>query len=54
MYLQVKSCVALNGEISNMIPCQVGVRQGDNLSPILFSIYLSDLKTYMSKKYKGL
>ena len=33
--------------------CQVGVRQGENLSPLLFSIYLSDLKEFLSRKCDG-
>ena len=27
-------------------PCQTGVRQGDNLSPLLFAIYLHDLEQF--------
>ena len=34
--------------------CQVGVRQGENLSPFLFSIYLNDLEHYlMGQKVNG-
>ena len=32
----------------------MGVRQGDNLSPLLFSIYLSDFEDFLAKSYKGL
>ena len=32
----------------------MGVRQGDNLSPLLFAIYLNDFEQFMSTKYTGL
>ena len=44
MYNKSKSCVSTNGTKSTNFPCQMGVRQGGNLSPLLFSIYLSDLE----------
>ena len=30
--------------------CNIGVRQGENLSPILFTFYLNDLEKYLSAK----
>ena len=30
--------------------CEKGVRQGENLSPLLFSLYLSDLETILQSK----
>ena len=54
MYDKAKSCVSTNGVMSTTFPCQVGVRQGENLSPLLFSIYLADLKSFLSTKYEGL
>ena len=44
----------MNGKLSDSFPYQTGVRQGDNLSPLLFSIYLHDLKYFLQDKYKGL
>ena len=54
MYANAKSHVSLNNELSEAFPCQVGVRQGENLSPLLFAIFLNDFKTFLSDKYEGL
>ena len=52
LYAKAKSRV--NGELSNTFPCQVGVRQSDSLSPLLFAIYLSDLNKFLSEHCEGL
>ncbi|KAK6175976.1 hypothetical protein SNE40_014348 [Patella caerulea] len=54
LYKYAKSCVCLNRNRSDMFNCSVGVRQGENLSPLLFSIYLQDLSSFLSQHYKGL
>ena len=55
MYLKAKSSVALTAETqSDSFDCNMGVRQGENLSPLLFSIYLCDLKSFISTKRDGL
>ena len=54
MYKNAKSHVSVNNILSDSFPCQVGVRQGENLSPLLFAIYLNDFKTFLSEKYIGL
>jgi len=54
MYDQAKSCVKKGQTLSKLFACQVGVRQGENLSPLLFAIYLNDFEYHVSRKYKGL
>ena len=46
MHSEIKSCVQYNNNQSEFSPCLIGVRQGENLSPFLFSINLSDLEKY--------
>ena len=49
MYFDIKSCVTVNGERSMLFPCDIGIRQGENLSPLLFSIYLYNLEQFLSQ-----
>ena len=39
MYDDVKSLIVHNNEKSEYFGCEIGVRQGENLSPALFAIY---------------
>ncbi len=47
MYQNVKSCVMVNGKCSEFFNSQIGVRQGENLSPMLFAMYVNDLEKYL-------
>ena len=47
MYENIKSCVRTNDETSIFFPGECGVRQGENLSPLLFSLYLNDLENFI-------
>ena len=47
MYNGIKSCVSFNGDQSDFFPCLRGVRQGENLSPVLFALFLNDLESFM-------
>ena len=53
MYENAKSCLKVNDEISETFNCNIGVRQGENLSPLLFAIYLNDFRSYLDKECKG-
>ena len=44
MYENIKSCVSLGGELSDYFVSLRGVRQGENLSPILFALFINDLE----------
>ena len=47
MYSDAKSCIVHNNKKSDMFVCEIGVRQGENLPPLLFSIYLNDLQDFL-------
>lgn len=38
-----ESLVRIGGMYTDWFRCQLGVRQGDNLSPILFPFFIQDL-----------
>ena len=54
LYANAKSCVRMGHAKSESFVSNVGVRQGENLSPILFSIFLNDLSEFISHAYNGL
>ena len=43
LYEDILSCVKLSGGLTNSFKSSVGVRQGCNLSPISFNIFINDL-----------
>lgn len=53
MYEHIKSRVSTANDISAFFLCCKGVRQGENLSPILFSLYLNDLERYFMVNNTG-
>jgi len=54
MYRKAKSCVKTGNVCSGYFYCYSGVRQGENLSPVLFAIYLNGLQGYMAERSEGL
>lgn len=47
LYSNIKSKVVTSEGSTPFFNCLVGVRQGENLSPFLFSIFLNDLEEYL-------
>ena len=45
----IKSTVLVNGQMKDFFICNAGVRQGENLSPFLFALYIDDLEYYMQQ-----
>ena len=45
MYDNLKICVTLHNYLTNWFSSNVGVRQGDTLSPTLFNLFVNDLAT---------
>ena len=46
MYSSVKSRVKFSNKLGNEFHCSLGVRQGECLSPLLFSLYLNDIEKH--------
>ena len=51
MYTSVKSCISYNNHTTGYFNCEIGVRQGENLLPFLFSMFLNDLEEVLQTKY---
>ena len=54
MYKSAKSCVAISGLLTDISSCLIEVRQGENMSPLLFSLYLNDLQQFLQEAHIGL
>ena len=49
MYQNIRSQVLQNGNLSRVFESEVGVRQGENLSPLLFALYVNDLEDFLER-----
>ena len=54
MYDKAKFCVKIENLYSDYFPCNIRVRQGDNLSPLLYALFINDFSHYVGGSYKGL
>ena len=54
LYKCAKSCISANGAMFGFFSCNVGVRQGENLSTLLFAVYLNDFQEHIAQIYPGL
>ena len=55
LYQNIKSCIKYSGKQSSFFLSHRGVRQGENLSPVLFCLFLNDLEDYLrNNNYTGI
>ena len=54
LYNRAKSCIRARDGMSEFFVSKIGVRQGENLSPLLFALYLNDFKEFMDNRVDGL
>jgi hypothetical protein len=47
MYSSVKSCVKSCGNYSDFFDISIGLRQGEIISPVMFSLFIEDLELYL-------
>ena len=53
LYKNTQACVRLDEEYTDWFNYTSGVRQGDNLSPTLFALYINDLAVQIKALNKG-
>ena len=53
MYDAAKSSIKVGNNLSEVFHCNIGVRQVENLSPVLFAMLINEFKNNMSTKYNG-
>ena len=54
LYSRTESCVKINNFITEWFIINNGVRQGDSLSPTLFSLYINELAKEIKNMNKGI
>ncbi len=53
MYTNLMSCVKVNNPLSGWFECALGVKQGDVLSPTLFSLFINNLAVAITSMNLG-
>ena len=46
LYNQVKACVRACNSYSDFFECAIGLKQGEVISPLLFSLFVDDLELF--------
>jgi len=54
LYSQNEACVKVKDQRTDWFGCRYGVRQGDTLSPTLFSVFINDLVSLVNALNKGI
>ncbi|XP_053391507.1 uncharacterized protein LOC128554275 [Mercenaria mercenaria] len=54
IYDNVKSCIKLNGYVSEWFDVKIGLRQGCILSPVLFNCFINDLAVQINASGRGI
>ena len=54
IYQNSKSCVRLNGKLTDWFICETGVKQEDNLYPTLFAVFINDLVKEVNDQDMGI
>ena len=53
MYDAANSCIKVGNNLSEVFHCNIGVRQGENLSPVLFAMLINEINNNLSTQYNG-
>ena len=43
IYASSESCIRINDRLTDWFPCELGTKQGDSISPTMYSIFVNDL-----------
>ena len=54
MYDAAKSCIKVRNNLSEVFHCNIGVRLGENVSPILFAMLINEFKNNLCTQYNGI
>ena len=54
IYNNIKSRILANSAKSNYFSCYTAVRQGENLSPLLFYLFINDMESFLENGLKVL